>query len=86
MPAKTLYLIDGHAQIYRAFYAPFGALTAPTGEPTRAVYVFTQMLLNLLRDRSRTTWRWSWTPLRRRSSGGYPEIMSSGKVMMWAPA
>ncbi len=51
MPRKTLYLIDGHAQIYRAYYAPFGALSSPTGEPTRAVHVFTQMVLNLLRDR-----------------------------------
>ena len=51
MAAKTLYLIDGHAQIYRAYYAPFGNLTSPTGEPTRAVHVFTQMVLNLLRDR-----------------------------------
>jgi DNA polymerase I len=48
---KTLYLIDGHGQIYRAYYAPFGALTAPSGEPTRAVHVFLQMLLNILRDR-----------------------------------
>lgn len=54
MTAKTLYLIDGHAQIYRAYYAPFGNLTSPTGEPTRAVHVFTQMLLNLLRDRQPT--------------------------------
>jgi len=51
MPRKTLYLIDGHAQIYRAYYAPFGALTSPAGEPTRATHVFTQMLLNLLRDK-----------------------------------
>lgn len=51
MATQTLYLIDGHAQIYRAYYAPFGNLTSPTGEPTRAVHVFTQMLLNLLRDR-----------------------------------
>lgn len=51
MPAKTLYLIDGHAQIYRAYYAPFGNLSSPTGEPTRAVHVFTQMVLNLIRDR-----------------------------------
>lgn len=48
---KTLYLIDGHAQIYRAYYAPFRALTAPSGEPTRATHVFFQMLLNLVRDR-----------------------------------
>lgn len=51
MSRKTLYLIDGHAQIYRAYYAPFRALTSPTGEQTRAVHVFLQMLLGLLRDR-----------------------------------
>ncbi|MFQ5805597.1 MAG: DNA polymerase, partial [Phycisphaerae bacterium] len=50
--ARALYLIDGHAQIYRAYYAPFGNLSAPTGEPTRATHVFCQMVLNLLRDRS----------------------------------
>ncbi|MGD8450557.1 MAG: DNA polymerase I [Phycisphaerae bacterium] len=47
---QSLYLIDGHAQIYRAYYAPFGSLTSPDGEPTRATHVFCQMLLNLLRD------------------------------------
>ncbi|MBN2562978.1 MAG: DNA polymerase I [Phycisphaerae bacterium] len=51
MARKTLYLIDGHAQIYRAYYAPFRALTAPSGEPTRAVHVFVQMLLGLLQGR-----------------------------------
>lgn len=51
MPTRTLYLIDGHAQIYRAYYAPFRPLTSPAGEPTRAVHVFVQMLLGLLRDR-----------------------------------
>jgi len=49
--SRTLYLIDGHAQIYRAYYAPFGNLTSPSGEPTRATHVFCQMLLNLVRDR-----------------------------------
>ncbi|MBI5866390.1 MAG: DNA polymerase I, partial [Planctomycetes bacterium] len=48
---RTLYLIDGHAQVYRAYFAPFGNLSSPTGEPTRAVHVFSQMILNLLRDR-----------------------------------
>ena len=48
---KTLYLIDGHAQIYRAYFAPCRNLTSPAGEPTRATYVFWQMLLNLIRDR-----------------------------------
>lgn len=49
--ADTFYILDGHAQIYRAFYAPLADLTSPGGEPTRATYVFCQMLLNLIRDR-----------------------------------
>ena len=45
---KTLYIIDGHSQIFRAYYAPFRDLTSPDGEPTRATYVFTNMLLNFI--------------------------------------
>ncbi|MBN1444182.1 MAG: DNA polymerase I [Planctomycetes bacterium] len=48
---KTFYIIDGHAQIFRAYYAPFRPLTSPAGEPTKAVYVFTQMVLGILRDK-----------------------------------
>ena len=51
MPTKSFYIIDGHAQIYRAYFAPFRDLTSPTGEPTRATFVFTQMLLNLVESR-----------------------------------
>ncbi len=46
--AKTLYVIDGHSQIFRAYYAPFRELSSPAGEPTRATYVFTTMLLSLI--------------------------------------
>jgi DNA polymerase-1 len=49
--AKTFYIIDGHAHIYRAYFAPFRDLTSSTGEPTKATYVFTQMLLNLIEQR-----------------------------------
>jgi len=49
--ARTLYVIDGHSQIYRAYYAPFRDLTSPTGEPTRATYVFCAMLLKFLANR-----------------------------------
>src|SRR4051794_5844256 len=49
--AKTFYIIDGHAHIYRAYFAPFRDLTSPTGEPTKATFVFTQMLLNLIQQR-----------------------------------
>ena len=48
---KTFYIIDGHAQIYRAYFAPFRDLSSPTGEPTKATYVFTQWLLNLVENR-----------------------------------
>jgi DNA polymerase-1 len=48
---KSFYIIDGHAQIFRAFYAPFRELSSSKGEPTKATYVFTQMLLNLIAQR-----------------------------------
>jgi DNA polymerase-1 len=49
--SEPIYLLDGHSQIYRAYYAPFRDLTSPTGEPTRATYVFCSMLLKLIRDK-----------------------------------
>src|SRR5205823_1369127 len=49
--SKSFYVIDGHAHIYRAYFAPFRDLSSPSGEPTKATYVFTQMLLNLIEQR-----------------------------------
>src|SRR4051812_17596248 len=50
--SKSFYIIDGHAHIYRAYFAPFRDLNSPvTGEPTKATFVFTQMLLNLVQQR-----------------------------------
>jgi DNA polymerase-1 len=51
MARKSFYIIDGHAHIYRAYFAPFRDLTGPNGEPTKATFVFTQMLLNLIDQR-----------------------------------
>ena len=48
--AAKLFLIDGLNQIFRCYYAPFRSLNAPGGEPTRATYVFTNMLLQLIRE------------------------------------
>ncbi|HZN65959.1 MAG TPA: 5'-3' exonuclease H3TH domain-containing protein, partial [Tepidisphaeraceae bacterium] len=48
---KSFYIIDGHAHIYRAYFAPFRDLNSPAGEPTKATFVFTQMLLNLIEQR-----------------------------------
>ncbi|MDH7569373.1 MAG: DNA polymerase I [Armatimonadota bacterium] len=46
---ETLYLIDGHAQIFRAYYAIRSGLHSPvTGEPTHVTFGFATMLLKLL--------------------------------------
>ena len=46
----SLYIIDGHAQFFRAYYAIRTPMSSPvTGEPTNMVYGFTAMLLKLLR-------------------------------------
>lgn len=47
--AKTLYIIDGHGHIYAAYYAPMRQqLSSPSGEPTKATYIFTQAILGLI--------------------------------------
>jgi len=47
--AKTLYIIDGHAHIYAAYFAPMSQrLASPSGEPTKAVYIFTRAILGLI--------------------------------------
>ena len=49
--AERLLLLDGHSLAYRAFYAlPVENFTTTTGHPTNAVYGFTSMLINVLRD------------------------------------
>lgn len=46
---KKLYIIDGHAHIFAAYYAPMSQrLQSPAGEPTKAVYIFTRTLLSVL--------------------------------------
>jgi DNA polymerase I len=50
-----LLLIDGHSMAYRAFYALKEAnLVTKSGQHTEAVYGFTSMLINLLRDEKPT--------------------------------
>ncbi|WP_298441598.1 DNA polymerase I [Gordonia sp. (in: high G+C Gram-positive bacteria)] len=47
----TLMLLDGHSLAYRAFFAlPAENFKTNTGQSTNAVYGFTSMLINLLRD------------------------------------
>jgi DNA polymerase I len=48
---KTLYLIDGFAQFFRAYHAIRTPMSSPvTGEPTNMTYGFVGMLLKLLRN------------------------------------
>jgi DNA polymerase I len=48
---ELLLLLDGHSLAYRAFFAlPIENFATTTGQPTNAVYGFTAMLINVLRD------------------------------------
>src|SRR5689334_3905361 len=50
-----LLLLDGHSLAYRAFFAlPVENFSTTTGQPTNAVYGFTAMLINILRDETPT--------------------------------
>src|SRR6266700_4370852 len=56
-PARRdlLLLLDGHSLAYRAFFAlPAENFSTTTGQPTNAVYGFTAMLINILRDEQPT--------------------------------
>ncbi len=53
--APRLLLLDGHSLAYRAFYAlPVENFSTTTGQHTNAVYGFTAMLINVLRDEQPT--------------------------------
>jgi len=48
-------LVDGHSLAYRAFYAlPVENFGTSSGQPTNAIYGFSSMLLNLIRDEEPT--------------------------------
>jgi len=50
-----LLLLDGHSLAYRAFFAlPAENFSTTTGQPTNAVYGFTAMLINVMRDEKPT--------------------------------
>ncbi len=50
-----LLLLDGHSLAYRAFFAlPVENFSTTTGQHTNAVYGFTSMLINVLRDEQPT--------------------------------
>ncbi|MDO5629065.1 MAG: DNA polymerase I [Mobilicoccus sp.] len=52
---SRLLLLDGHSMAYRAFFAlPAENFSTTTGQTTNAVYGFTAMLINVLRDEEPT--------------------------------
>ena len=60
-----LLLLDGHSLAYRAFFAlPVENFSTTTGQPTNAVYGFTAMLINVLRDETPTHLAVAWDESR----------------------
>jgi DNA polymerase-1 len=54
-PRPRLLLLDGHSLAYRAFFAlPVENFSTTTGQHTNAVFGFTSMLINVLRDEQPT--------------------------------
>lgn len=47
---QRLLLVDGHSNLYRAFFAIRAPLTAPDGTPTGAAYAFLRMQHKLLKE------------------------------------
>lgn len=82
---RRFLLLDGHSLAYRAFYAlPEENFATSTGQSTNAVYGFTSMLINTLRDEqpshvavafdvSRTTFRTETFPDYKANRAKSPE-------------
>ena len=47
--SENFFIIDGHSQLYQAYYAITG-LTTPKGQPINAVYGFTRMLHKIIKE------------------------------------
>ena len=57
MSQKQLYIIDGHALIYRAYFALLKTpMTTSAGQPTGAIFGFANYLLRLLEPTTARHW------------------------------
>jgi len=76
---SRLLLLDGHSMAYRAFYAfPAENFATSTGQPTNAVYGFTSMLANILRDEVPTHFAVAFDVSRKTFRAGiYPEYKAT---------
>jgi DNA polymerase-1 len=78
-PKPRLLLLDGHSLAYRAFFAlPVENFSTSTGQPTNAVFGFTSMLINLLRDEDPTHLAVAFDVSRKTfRSESYPEYKAN---------
>jgi DNA polymerase-1 len=56
-----LMLLDGNSLTYRAFFALPTTMATASGQVTNAVYGFTSMLVNLIKERQPDQWSWRST-------------------------
>ncbi|NPA94489.1 MAG: DNA polymerase I [Thermodesulfobacteria bacterium] len=47
----TIYVVDGSSYLYRAYFSTHREFTSSAGLPTRAIYVMTNMMLKILREK-----------------------------------
>lgn len=68
-------LVDGHSMAFRAFFAlPVDNFATTSGQPTNAVFGFTSMLINLIRDEQPTHLLVAWDVSRATfRTDAYPE-------------
>src|SRR5256886_2742032 len=58
---KTLYVVDGHSQLFRAYHA-VGYLSTSKGIPTQAVLILSTMLWKLIREEEPDYLAVAWDP------------------------
>src|SRR2546426_614501 len=58
---KTLYVVDGHSQLFRAYHA-VGYLSTSKGIPTQAVLILSTMLWKLIREEQPDYLAVAWDP------------------------
>ena len=77
---RRFLLIDGNSLTYRAFFALPTDLATASGQVTNAVFGFTSMLINILRDHpARAASRWPSTgPSPRSATSGSPTTRPAG--------
>ena len=78
-PVERVFLIDSMSHIFRAFYAPMANRAAPLatskGQVTQAIFIFTNMLIKLLREEQpdyiAAIWLMALSMLTHSSSGAF---------------